>query len=64
MAARISHLDADDGMLDGGKLTDVTAGVNWYLNPNTRVMFNYVLADLDGFSDLSHAFQVRFQIDF
>lgn len=63
LAARYSWLDLDDAEARGGELRDVTAGVNWYLNPNTRLMFNYVYADLDGVSD-TDAFQIRTQIDF
>ena len=29
------------------RLDDLAFGVNWYLNPNTRVMLDYTLADLD-----------------
>jgi phosphate-selective porin OprO/OprP len=46
VAARISSLDLDDG-IDGGRLDDLTLGVNWYLNPNTRVMLDYIRAGLD-----------------
>jgi len=53
-----------------GTLDDTTIGVNWYLNPNTRVMLNYVLADLrasDGSGDVmttENTIQCRIQIDF
>jgi phosphate-selective porin OprO/OprP len=47
LAARISSLDLTDDGIDGGELDDLTFGVNWYLNPNTRVMADYILADLD-----------------
>jgi phosphate-selective porin OprO/OprP len=47
VAARISSLDLDDDGTDGGELDDLTFGVNWYLNPNTRLMVDYILADLD-----------------
>jgi phosphate-selective porin OprO/OprP len=47
VAARISSLDLTDDGIDGGQLDDLTFGVNWYLNPNTRVMVDYILADLD-----------------
>ncbi len=63
LALRYSYLNLNDELADGGILSDVTAGVNWYLNPNTRVMFNYVYADLDDV-DEANAFTVRTQIDF
>ena len=47
IAARYSYLDLDDKDLSGGKLWSVTAGLNWYLYPNLRLMFNYVHADVD-----------------
>lgn len=47
VAARISSLDLSDDGADGGELQDLTVGVNWYLNPNTRLMVDYIIADLD-----------------
>ncbi len=69
LLARYSELDLSDEAVDAGRLDTMTLGVNWYLNPNTRVMFNYVKADPtldsdgddDGDADL---FAMRFQIDF
>jgi phosphate-selective porin OprO/OprP len=70
LTARYSHLDLSDEAIEGGKLNDFTVGINWYLNPNTRVMLNYVHADADlsnidskkgGNADLA---AMRFQIDF
>lgn len=63
VAVRYSMLDLNDAAVSGGKLEDVTAGVNWYLNPNARFMLNYVLADLEGVGD-AEALMMRFQIDF
>lgn len=40
LAARYSYLDASDSGVRGGNLQDGTLGVNWYLNYNSRVMFN------------------------
>ncbi len=68
LALRYSTLDLDDGAVAGGEEDNFTAAVNWYLNPHTRAMFNYVLADIEGAGgvDLNplHVFQFRFQIDF
>ncbi len=70
LTARYSRLDLSDRTIDGGKLDDITLGINWYLNPNTRIMLNYVHADVDqtnignikdGNADLA---AMRFQIDF
>ncbi len=63
VALRFSGLDLNDDPIQGGELEDITFGLNWYLNPNVRAMFNYVLADLDtvGNADIV---QLRFQIDF
>ncbi len=65
LLARISHLDLNGGTVRGGRLTDYTAGLGWYLNPNTRVTFNYTYADLDrgAVSGGSHIFQMRAQVD-
>jgi phosphate-selective porin OprO and OprP len=63
---RYSQLDLNDAGISGGRLEDVTAGVNWYLNPNWKVMFNYVFAHLNrttGDGD-AHIFETRFHVDF
>jgi phosphate-selective porin OprO/OprP len=75
IAARYSYLDLDDRDIDGGKIWDVTAGLNWYLFPNARIMLNYIHSDvsqreatiagvpthIDGNADIV---QTRFQVDF
>lgn len=63
VALRYSTLDLDDEFNQGGEITDITGGINWYLNPNSRIMFNYVLADVEG-SGRSNIFQTRFQVTF
>ena len=47
LAARFSTIDLDSGNRNGGRLTDVTGGVNWYLNGYTKFQFNYIHAMLD-----------------
>jgi phosphate-selective porin OprO and OprP len=46
LVARYDTLDLIDGTLNGGELTNLAVGVNWYLSPNTRLMFNYVLSNI------------------
>ena len=67
LAARYSYLTLNDHNIHGGRLVDLTLGVNWYLNPNLRVMWNYVWADASHrFRDggESNAFQWRIQLAF
>ncbi len=47
LALRYSYLDFEDENVHGGTQHDVTAGVNWFLNPNMRVSLNYVHAWID-----------------
>jgi phosphate-selective porin OprO/OprP len=45
IAARYDFLDLNDGTLRGGEMTNITVGLNWYLTPYTRLMFDYVLSN-------------------
>ena len=67
LAGRISELDTNGPSLRGGKELNFTFGANWYLNPNTRFMFNYIRASAadrpDGAEGDLHVVQARIQID-
>ena len=63
MALRYSTLDLTDRAIQGGRLTNLTAAVNWYLNPVARIMFNYVFGDLYEVGG-THAVVTRFQLNF
>ena len=63
LALRYSTIDLDDDVILGGELDVWALGANWHINPNTRVMFNYVAPHLDGVGTAG-AFVTRFQIDF
>jgi phosphate-selective porin OprO/OprP len=74
VAYRYSYLDLADSLTASGNGTcsDHTLALNWYLNPFTRLMLNYVLSDVDRFGanntfrpdGLIHTFQTRVAIDF
>jgi phosphate-selective porin OprO/OprP len=67
LAARYSVFDANSKDVAGGVLRNVTLGVNWYWNPNTKVQFNYIHAmpDTPGFgSNTADIFAVRMAYDF
>jgi len=51
LAARVSHLNLNDETVQGGEARNLTLGVNWYVNDNTRLMFNYVNVDANRRSD-------------
>tara|TARA_Y100001954_G_scaffold139703_1_gene148884 strand:+ start:234 stop:1385 length:1152 start_codon:yes stop_codon:yes gene_type:complete len=64
LAARYSSMDLSEA--NGGILNDITLGLNWYLNPSTRIMFNYVMgvADVNSEDINENTLQMRMQIDF
>ncbi len=70
VAARYSSLELSDDGVTGGSLGNISLGLNWYLNPNTRLMLNYVYADLDADGPLvpsvgdANILQMRFQLFF
>ena len=66
LLVRFSGLDLDDGAVDGGRIMNIGAGLNWYLNPNVQVMLNYIHTDYEqgaaeGTGDIT---QIRFQFTF
>ncbi|MBU1783907.1 MAG: porin [Candidatus Omnitrophica bacterium] len=63
VATRYSYLDLNDDNIKGGILSDVTLGVNWYLNPNMRIMMNYVHAHANGKGNADIG-MMRFQINY
>jgi phosphate-selective porin OprO/OprP len=63
LAARFSSIDLDSGDVRGGQAHDFTFGINWYLNPMTRVTGNYVFSDRIGVGQMN-AWLMRFWLYF
>lgn len=70
LVTRFSVMDFSNypDITDNNKITNITAGVNWYLNRNTRIMYNFTygdFADLEVYGNenlVGHL--IRFQVDF
>lgn len=63
IALRYSGIDLNSGNTHGGQFYDLTAGVNWYMNPVTRIMFNYIFSHVKEIGN-TNILQTRFQVDF
>lgn len=48
VGGRYSFLDLDDRGINGGRLSDLTLGVNWYWTPNLKLQMNYDYLYRDG----------------
>jgi phosphate-selective porin OprO/OprP len=67
IAGRWSYIDLDDENIAGGRLNDLTLGVNWYLNRYTKFQFNYIHAFLTrpiGVDSDADIVALRAQLDF
>ena len=73
LAARVSSIDLDDidtttVTQNGGDLLNFTAGLNWYMTNNHRVMLNYIHSELDNepsnMDGSLDALLIRFQMAF
>ena len=47
VGARYNYLDLNDNGLNGGILHNGTVGLNWFLNPNMKMQFNYMVTYRD-----------------
>jgi phosphate-selective porin OprO/OprP len=71
VAARISYFDLTDDDILGGNETNFTLGLNWWFNPSSRLMFNYVVGSIDDHAPVGgytsghfSGLAMRLQIDF
>jgi phosphate-selective porin OprO/OprP len=44
LVGRLSRVDLTDGLVEGGELTDISAGLSWFINATSRVELNYIYA--------------------
>jgi phosphate-selective porin OprO/OprP len=63
LTARYSLLDLTDRTIDGGRMSDVTLGGNWYMNPNMRAMLNLIRSRVTNYG-FSYTLASRIQINF
>ena len=63
LAARWSGINLANHDINGGIMNDTTIGLNWYLNPNMRMMTNYIHSNRNGVGD-ADILQMRYQVDF
>lgn len=67
LAARYSYIDLNSQDIQGGRMNDVTLGLNWYLNSYVKVQLNYIRSLLDNptlgrsYTDI---YGLRGQVDF
>ena len=77
IAGRWSYLDVTDRQIQGGMMQNMTAGLNWYVNPNCKCVFNYIHSWADArpirngvitsnnfISSQTDAYGMRCQLDF
>lgn len=63
LLGRFSYLDLEDRDIRGGILRDFTLGLNWYLTPHSKIMWNYVFADRENLGE-ANILQTRFELNF
>ena len=63
VASRYSYVDLSEGSLRGGSMMNGTVGLNWYLNPNVRISWNYIRSCLEAL-DNADIFGLRVQVTF
>jgi phosphate-selective porin OprO/OprP len=64
--ARVSWADFDDDLVQGGEMTVLSAGFNWYYTVRSRFMFDYIhpLLDRANLESTANIFAMRFQVAF
>lgn len=66
IAARYSFLNLNSADVNGGRLSELMLGLNWYLHPHVKWRFNYGLARVTSVQPEGNInlFQTRLEVDF
>lgn len=48
VGVRYNELNLNNKGIDGGRLRDITLGLNWFLNPNMKLQWNVTMTHRDG----------------
>lgn len=67
IAARYSYIDLNSKDINGGRLKDMTLGLNWYVNNFSKIQFNYIRTFLENKAhgaSTADIFGLRAQLDF
>jgi phosphate-selective porin OprO/OprP len=65
---RYAYLDLQDKGVNGATLNDIVLGLNWFLNPNAKIQWNFAIDHRDstppGSSGWTYIFGTRLALDF
>jgi len=66
LGVRYSHLDLNDGPVQGGRMNILMGGLNWYWNPVFKLRLNLGYGDIDkgASSGYLYIFQTRLEMNF
>ena len=68
VGVRYTYVDLSNKSVQAGRLDAVTLGLNWYLNANAKLQFNYDYTQRGDTNNLAqghiHAFGTRMVFDF
>jgi phosphate-selective porin OprO/OprP len=66
LAARYSFVNLNSENINGGRMSMLMTGLNWYLHPNLKMRFEYGLGHVSSYypEGYMNIFQTRLEVDF
>jgi phosphate-selective porin OprO/OprP len=66
IAARYSFVNLNSQNIDGGRLSEIMVGLNWYLHSHVKWRFDYGLGHVSSHQPQGniHIFETRLEVDF